>query len=79
MKNYLPCLFLIAGMLISSGAHSQIQKIYLSPKAAGSDKQSNFVDSLRFIPLEVKEGIELKQYNYVEVTSNYLMIRDFVD
>lgn len=80
MKNYFPCLFLIAGFLfVSSGARSQIQKIYLSPKAAGSDKQSNFVDSLRFIPLEIKEGIELKQYNYVEVTTNYLLIRDFVD
>lgn len=80
MRQRFPCLCLMLCILfISPYAHSQIQKIYLSPKAAGSDKQSNFVDSLRFIPLEVKEGIELKQYTYVEVTPNYLLIRDWVD
>jgi hypothetical protein len=80
MRQRFPCLCLMLCILfISPFAQSQLQKIYLSPKAAGSDKQSNFVDSLRFIPLEIKTGIELKQYNYVEVTTNYLLIRDFVD
>jgi hypothetical protein len=57
--------------------HAQLQKIYLHPKAAGSEKQSKFVDSIRFIPLEVKEGVELATYNNIEVTANYFIIRDY--
>lgn len=64
-------------LFISPGAQSQFQKIYLHPKAAGTEKQSNFVDSIRFIPLEIKEDIELKAYTYVEATNNFFLIRDF--
>lgn len=78
MTNCLRCLILIGCYLgISPIAQAQLQKIYLHPKAAGSEKQSKFVDSIRFIPLEVKEGIEFTMYNSVEVTSNYFMIRDY--
>lgn len=63
-------------LLHAALAHSQLQKIYLHPKAAGSEKQSKFIDSLRFIPLEVKEDIELTNYNSVEVTRNYFLIKD---
>jgi hypothetical protein len=63
-------------LLVSPIAQSQLQKIYLHPKAAGSEKQSKFVDSIRFIPLEIKEDIELNKYNYVQVTKNYFMITD---
>jgi hypothetical protein len=64
-------------LLLSAFAQSQVQKIYLHPKAAGSEKQSKFVDSIRIIPLEVKEDVELTAYNTVEVTKNYFLIRDF--
>jgi hypothetical protein len=56
--------------------HSQLQKIYLHPKAAGTDKQSKFVDSMRFIPLEIKDGVELTAYNSVEVAGNYFLVKD---
>jgi hypothetical protein len=65
-------------LLVSSFAQSQLQKIYLHPKAAGSEKQSKFVDSIRFIPLEIKEGIESNKNNYVEVTKNYFLINDYI-
>jgi len=65
-------------LLISTFAQSQLQKIYLHPKAAGSEKQSKFVDSIRLIPLEIKEGIELTAYNTIEVTKNYFLIKDYV-
>jgi hypothetical protein len=64
-------------LFISPGAQSQLQKIYLHPKAAGTEKQSNFVDSVRFIPLEIKEDIEVKAYTYVEATANHYLIRDY--
>jgi hypothetical protein len=64
-------------LFISPGAQSQLQKIYLHPKATGTEKQSNFVDSVRFIPLEIKEDIEVKGYTYVQATDNYYLIRDY--
>lgn len=66
-------------LLISTFAQSQLQKIYLYPKASGSEKQSKFVDSIRLIPLEIREGIELPAYNAIEVTKNYFLIRDYID
>ncbi len=78
MLNDLRCLVLILYYLfISSIAHAQLQKIYLHPKAAGSEKQSKFVDSIRFIPLETNAGIEFGMYNSVEVTPRYFLIRDY--
>jgi hypothetical protein len=58
-------------------AKSQLQKIYLNPKAPGIGKQSQFVDSIKFIPLEIKEGIELGAYNNIQVTEKYFMIIDY--
>ena len=78
MLTDLRCLILILSYLFASAiAPSQVQKIYIHPKAAGSEKQSKFVDSIRFIPLETKAGIELGMYNSVEVTPNYFLIRDY--
>lgn len=78
MRHPLLCLFVaLCCLFVTPHAKSQIQKIYLHPKAAGSEKQSKFVDSIRFIPLEIKEGIELPRYSYVEITTNFLMIRDY--
>src|SRR5688572_13084363 len=76
--SFYPALILCC-LLVSSFAQSQLQKIYLHPKAAGSEKQSNFVDSIRFIPLEIKDGIELNTYNYVQVTKSYFLINDYLD
>src|SRR5215212_1738015 len=64
-------------LLISAIASSQVQKIYLHPKAVGTGKQSQFVDSIRFIPLEIKEGIQIGAFNQVTVTEKYFMITDY--
>lgn len=69
---------LLLYLLISAFAQSQLQKIYLHPKAAGNEKQSKFVDSIRFIPLEITEGVEVGTYNSVGVTDNYFIITDYV-
>jgi hypothetical protein len=58
-------------------ANSQLQKIYLNPKAAGNEKQSRFVDSIRFIPLQVKDGISLSTYNNTIVTEKHFLILDY--
>ncbi|MBB1284027.1 6-bladed beta-propeller [Flavisolibacter sp. BT320] len=71
------CLLFLCSMRILSPAHGQLQKIYLHPKAAGTEKQSQFVDSIRFIPLEVKEGVELGAYNGVTVTENHFLVINY--
>ncbi|OQP44809.1 hypothetical protein A4H97_10630 [Niastella yeongjuensis] len=63
--------------VISSIAQSQLQKIYLHPKASGSEKQSKFVDSIRFIPLEIKDDIQFRTYAGVEATDNYFLLKDY--
>jgi hypothetical protein len=70
-------LLVLCCLLISTFAQSQIQKIYLHPKSPGSERQSKFVDSIRIIPLEVKEEIELAAYSSIEITKNYFLIKDF--
>jgi len=69
-------LLVLCCLLLSTFAHSQLQKIYLNPKAPGNEKQSKFVDSIRLIPLEIKEGVELTAYNSIEVTKDYFVIKD---
>jgi hypothetical protein len=49
----------------------------LHPKAAGGGKQSQFVDSIRFIPLEIKEGIQFESYSDIQVTEKYFLITDY--
>lgn len=64
-------------LLLSTKAQSQLQKIYLHPKAPGSGKQSSFVDSIRFIPLEVKDGISLGTYYNIQATEQYFLLVDY--
>lgn len=64
-------------LLLTFSAKSQLQKIYLNPKAPGSEKQSQFVDSIRFVPLQVMEDIDVSNYNYVQVTKDYFLLTDY--
>jgi hypothetical protein len=77
MRNYPFYRALIFCCLLFPGiANSQIQKIYLHPKSAGGGKQSQFIDSIRFIPLEIKEGVQLG-YTNIQVTEKYFLITDY--
>lgn len=69
---------ILCGLTLTTTVPAQLQKIYLHPKAAGSEKQSKFLDSIRFTPLEIKDGVEFTQYNSMEVTRDYFMVRNYV-
>jgi hypothetical protein len=60
-------------------AHSQIQKIYLNPKTVAREKQTKFVDSIRFIPLEIKDGVEIGAYYSIEITPKYFLLSDYMN
>jgi len=69
--------FLLFCLYLSFTASAQLQKIYVHPKSAASEKQSQIIDSIRFIPLEVKEGIDLSRYNYITVAPGHFLITDY--
>jgi hypothetical protein len=71
--------FVLCFLVISVLAQAQLQKIFFHPKAAGTEKQTKFVDSIRIIPLEVHDGVELTNFNNVEVTSLYFLIKDYAN
>lgn len=73
------CKALLCCLLISTAANSQVQKIYLNPKATVTEKQSKFIDSIRFIPLQMGEGVQVGAWNYVEVTDKYFFIVHYPD
>jgi hypothetical protein len=80
MRNSLFYFTLLFSCLhISTIAKTQLQKIYLHPKAAGSGKQSQFVDSIRVIPLEIKGGIQVDMYSNLTITEKYFLINDYRD
>jgi hypothetical protein len=81
MRNHpLYCSAILLSFLFSStAAISQIQKIYLQPKATGSAKQSQFLDSLRFIPLEDRSDINISSSYGVDVTEQFFLLRDYIN
>lgn len=70
---------LLCLLLFSFTVQSQLRKIYLHPKAPGREKQSTFVDSVRFIPLQVKEGVEVSEYYNLTVTQKYFLLTDYIN
>ena len=71
-------LVLLHCLFFSATAFSQLQKIYLQPKAAGNGKQTDFVDSVRFIPLESKGDLRLGYFN-LYITPNLFLINNYTD
>lgn len=68
---------LLCCLLITIAAHSQLPKIYLHPKTVAREKQSKFLDSIRFIPLQIAEGMELSANYFVEVADNHFLLTDY--
>ena len=58
-------------------ARSQFQKLYLNPKAAGNAKQTDFVDSIRFFPLEQPPNISPGANMGIDITQDYFLLIDF--
>jgi hypothetical protein len=72
-STFLLLYFLIGPLSVKA----QLQKLYLHPKPVGNENQSNYVDSIRFIPMEAKDGVTLGAYNNVQVTENHFLVVDF--
>jgi hypothetical protein len=71
--------WIFIGLIFPAAASAQLQKIYLQPKSTTIEKQSQIVDSLRFIPLEIREDISLTDFNYVIITKAYFLIVNYAE
>jgi hypothetical protein len=79
MRNHLLYFtaILLPLLFSSTATVSQIQKIYLQPKSPGSAKQSQFLDSLQFIPLEERDDINVDGFYNLEVTEKFFLVKDY--
>ncbi|MCF3110071.1 hypothetical protein LL912_14915 [Niabella sp. CC-SYL272] len=85
MRNQLYChlLILLMNCLLSFQLVAQptpavpVQKLYLSPKAAGSENQTKLIDSLKFIPLEPVKGTSSDIDGYLQPTDKYFIIVNY--
>ncbi len=64
---------------VSNSVNSQLQKIYLNPQSNSNGKQSSFVDSIRFIPLETERKVILPEYFELEVTPQLFLVKDYTN
>lgn len=60
-------------------ANGQLQKIYISPKAALGENQSRFIDSLKFYPLETKKGQNYSKYSNIQITDKYFIVSNYFE
>lgn len=69
--------FLIGSFFCANPIHAQpIEKIYLNPKNPTVQKQSSYIDSLVFLSMETKEGINFNEFANVRLTNDYFLVTD---
>lgn len=78
MRRRLLCsvIFLFCFLSILASAQSQVGKLYLNPKTVARESQTKFIDSIRFIPLEKKDGITLSSYYNMIMAEKYILVID---
>jgi len=55
----------------------QVEKIYINPKNPSIQKQTSFVDSIKFTPFESVAGISFNEYANVRLTEKYFLVTDY--
>src|SRR6478672_9168258 len=79
-NNFFSCkVVMMSCFIITTTCQSQLRKIYLQPKTVATEKQTKFVDSLRFIPLEIVQGIDLGSNYNITVTAKYILLTDYMN
>jgi hypothetical protein len=79
MRNQRPAItaLLSYGLLFCMSTEAQeVRKIYVNPQNPAIQKQSSFVDSIRFIPFESIKGVSIESSN-VKPTENYYIVTDY--
>ena len=76
-KRHLFAACLLYGLLFCTAVHGQsIRKIYITPKNPAVQKQTTFVDSIRFILFEYREGVSFENL-LVKPTEKFYLVTDY--
>lgn len=75
-RSFLP-VFLMCCFFVNNIRAQQVEKIYINPKNPTIQKQTSFVDSIRFTPFESVAGISFNEYAIVRLTEKYILISDY--
>ncbi len=70
-------MFVLCSFLSFLNAQTPLPKIFLHPKTIARESQTKFVDSLHFIPLEIKKGIEPGNNYNITITEKYILLLDY--
>ena len=64
-------------MFVNTLRAQQVEKIYINPKNPAIQKQSGFIDSLKFTPFESVAGISFNESANVRLTEKYFLVTDY--
>ncbi|GAA4328805.1 hypothetical protein [Flaviaesturariibacter amylovorans] len=64
-------------LLVALAGQGQLQKIYLHPKAPGTERQSAIIDSLSFLPLAHKVSLSKGGNQYLMLATDHFLITDY--
>lgn len=68
-------LLYVSMCLIYTG-FGQVEKIYINPKTNTIARQSQFVDSIKFIPFTGNDNADISVYSNLFLAKNYFMVVD---
>ena len=75
--SYLAVYLIGCFFIVNNTSAQQVEKIYINPKSPAIQKQTSFVDSLKFTPFESVAGISFDDYAIIGLTEKYILIVDY--
>lgn len=76
-QSSLPVFLIGCYFFVNNVQAQQVEKIYINPKNPNIQKQSNFVDSIKFTPFESVAGISFNENASVQLTEKYFLVTDY--
>lgn len=76
-RSSLPVFLISCCFLVNAIQAQQVKKIYINPKNPTIQKQTSFVDSIKFTPFESAPGVSFNEYAYVRPTEKYFLVTDY--
>ncbi len=76
-RSLLPVFLMAVCFCVNNIQAQQVEKIYINPKNPVIQKQSSYVDSIKFTTIESFIGISFNENNNVQLTEKYLLVTDY--
>lgn len=76
VKFLLPVFFMQC-LFVTNIQAQQVEKIYINPKNPTIQKQTSFIDSIKFTIFESDEGVRFNEYSNLRLTEKYILVSDY--